>query len=395
MTHPPPPASLADEDRRRLLELTGRRDVVDALHWIAEGRPLVGGLTDQVLMALVRATDSGLTGAGPALRTASRAALRSTLDTSADLVLTDTIVPASNYDRALEAVAVRTSTGTLSAINARAVGAAQAVDPLVIEALGLVAGLSWRDLGDRSAARGIPLPRASAGPWSPTQIQSAFTIVDEVVTGRVTPQLEGALGARPMELLLARATAWEDVESLRMQGVSYGTLLAQRDVGSAWSAHRNRTNNEISRLMVVRVLEELDRAGVRYWAIHGENPVPKTFLSGKVVRGTTAPGQLSVVTRRPGDEAGCAVLVAVARDGGTARKTAATLLKVPQTFEVPAALVVMGTGWADRSESDGLVRAFAGRVYTEHNLSAFAAMAAALSEPPDTMTPPESALETL
>jgi hypothetical protein len=395
MTSAPQPAALSEENLTRLLEVTGRRDAVDALHWIAEGRAIAGGVTDKVLTALVAAADLGLQGGDQALRTASREALRSTLDTSADLVLTDTIVPAERYERALAAVAARTPTGTLSAVNARAVGAAQAVDPLVIEALGLVAGLSWRDLGDRSAVRGVPLPSESSGPWSAVQIQSAFTIVDEVVTGRVMPQLEGAEGARPMELLLARATSWEDVERLRVQGVSYGTLLAQRDVGSAWSAHRNRTNNEISRLMVLRVLEELDGAGVRYWAVVGENAVPRPFLGSKVVKGGRAPGQLSVVTRGVGDKPGCAVLVAGARDGGTARKTAATLLKLPQTLEIPAALVLMGTGWAGRGESDGLVRAFAGRVYTEHTLPALAAMAAALSEGTDTIAAPESAQETL
>ena len=231
--------------------------------------------------------------------------------------------------------------------------------------------------------------------WSAAQVQSAFTIVEEIVTGQVAPQLEGAEGARPMELLVARSTAWEDVERLRTQGVTYGTLLAQRDVGSAWSAHRNRTNNEISRLMVLRVLEELDRAGVRYWSVVGRDAVPRPFLSSKVVKGGRAPGQLSVVTRIARDQPGCAVLVAVARDGGTARKTAATLLKVPQTLDLPAALVLMGTGWAGRGESDGLVRAFAGRVYTEHTLSALAAMAAALSDGTATMATPESAQETL
>lgn len=394
MTSDPQPAA-PPEDFRRLLEVTGRPDVVDALHWIAEGRAIAGGVTDEVLMALVRAADRGLLGGDQALRAATHAALRSTLDTSADLVLTDTIVPPDRYERALAAVAARTPTGTLAAINARAVGAAQAVDPLVVESLGLVAGLSWRDLGDRSAARGVPLPGDSAGPWSAAQIQSAFTIVDEVVTGLVTPQLEGAQGARPMELMLARATAWEDVERLRTHGVSYGTLLAQRDVGSAWSAHRNRTNNEISRLMVLRVLKELNRAGVRYWAVVGENAVPRPFLSDKVVKGGKAPGQLSVVTRGIGDQPGCAVLVAVARDGGTARKTAATLLKLPQTLELPAALVLMGTGWAGRGESDGLVRAFAGRVYTEHTLTELAAMTAALSDVTDKMGPPESGQEIL
>lgn len=395
MTSAPHLAALPHEDAQRLLEATGRQDPVDALHWIAEGRRIAGGVTDKLLTALVVAADLGLQGADQALRTATQSALRSTLDTSADLVLTDTIVPAARYESALAAVAARTPTRTLSSIGARAVGAAQAVDPLVIETLGLVAGLSWRDLGDRSSARGIQLPGESTGPWSAAQVESAFTIVDEVVRGHVVPQLEGAEGARPMELLLARATAWEDVESLRTQGVSYGTLLAQRDVGSAWSAHRNRTNNEISRLIVLRVLAELDRAGVRYWALVGQDPVPRSFLSGKVVKGGKGPGQLSVVTRRTGDQAGCAVLVAVARDGGTARKTAATLLKLPQSLEIPAALVLMGTGWAGRGESDGLVRAFAGRVYTEHTLPALAVMATELSDAADTIEPPESEQEIL
>lgn len=389
------PAVLSGEHLHRLLEATGRADVVDALYWIAEGRSVAGGVTDKVLMALVAAADLRLPGADRALRTATQNALRSTLDTSADLVLTDTIVPAARYERALAAVAARTPTGTLADINARAVGAAQAVDPLVIETLGLVAGLSWRDLGDRSAARGVPLPGESAGPWSAAQVQSAFVIVEEIVTGRVTPQLEGAEGARPMELLVARATAWEEVERLRTQGVTYGTLLAQRDVGSAWSAHRNRTNNEISRLMVLRVLAELDRAGVRYWSAVGKDAVPRSYLSSKVVKAGRAPGQLSVVTRIARDNPGCAVLVAVARDGGTARKTAATLLKVPQTLDLPAALVLMGTGWAGRGESDGLVRAFAGRVYTEHTLPALAVMAAALSHRTDRMATTESVKETL
>ncbi|MGK3957669.1 hypothetical protein ACLKOZ_15935 [Arthrobacter sp. R4] len=79
------------------------------------------------------------------------------------------------------------------------------------------------------------------------------------------------------------------------------------------------------------------------------------------------------------------MLVAIARDGGTARKTAATFLSLPESFALPAALVLVGTGWADRSESDKLVRAFGGRIYTEHTLQELAVLAAEMSVTSDTI----------
>jgi hypothetical protein len=372
-------SALPPDDRAALLTATGRRDLVDALHWIAEGRPLVGGADlSGMLTALVTAVDAGIRGSEPALRAAVRAALRSTLDTSADLVLTGTIVPPHRYQAALANVARRTTTGSIADITTAAVLAAQDDDPLVIEALGLVAGLSWRDLQARSQAQGVSLPSEADGAWNPSQVLSAFRIIDDIVCGRVEPQLDGAVAARPVELLLDGATGWSEVERLRNGGVSYGTLLAQRDVGSAWSAHRNRSNNEISRLMVRRVLGALDKASVGYWSTEGDAAVPKPFLGIHAGVHGKVPGQLSVVTRRADGTAGYAVLIAIARDGGTARKTAATLLQLPKRFTVPSVLALFGTGWADRGESDDLVRAYGGRLYTEHTLADLAHLAAAV-----------------
>jgi hypothetical protein len=385
-------SGLAEPRQAVLLAATGRTEVSDALHWIAEGRPLTAVATTDLLRALVEAADVGLPGADRALRAAARAALNSSLDTSADLVLTDTIETPDRYDQALEAVAVRTTTGTLAGITAQAVGAAQSHDPLVIEALGLVAGLSWRDLSDRGRAQGVAFPGRAEGPWEASQIRTAFKIIDEIVTGMVRPQSLGAVASRPVELLLSQAFSWVDVERLRTDGVSYGTLLAQRDVGSAWSAHRNRTNTETSRLMIMRVLDALEEAGVDFWSTQGRDPVPPAFLATQAgARGKT-PGQLAVVTRRTGGGAAYAVLVATARDGGTARKTGATLLKLPQAFELPALVVLLGTGWAARGESDDLVRAFGGQVYTEHTLADLADTAA---NPPGNMTRPDHGQEPL
>lgn len=169
--------------------------------------------------------------------------------------------------------------------------------------------------------------------------------------------------------------------------------MAQRDVGSAWSAHRNRTNREISRLMVLRLLEALDAVGVSYWSTDGKHHVPKKFLAGKAMKQGKTLGQLSVVTRDSEGKGRYAVLIAVARDGGTARKSAATVLKLPERLVLPGVAVLLDAGWSERGESDDLVRAFAGRVYTERNLPDLAAMAAAVSDPPAMMIDPTAVQE--
>src|SRR5664280_621617 len=205
MTAPAPTEAgrLPDGYRNQLLKATGRSDLRDALHWIAERRSLAGGVsTNALLTALVAAVDAALPGAVPALREASRDALSSTLDTSADLLSTDIIVPPYRYDQALAEVAACIPTGSLEDITADAVGAAQAADIDVVETLGLVAGLSWRDLRDRAAARGVPLPGKTSGPWRSSQFRIVFDLVDDVVTGRAQPQLVGAVASRPIELLL-------------------------------------------------------------------------------------------------------------------------------------------------------------------------------------------------
>lgn len=361
------------EHKETLISATGRSDLVDALHWIAEKRtlsPKVDG--SRVLVAVVAAADVALPGSDAALRTVVRSTLQSTFDTSADLVLTNSVVPPHSYQAALANVATRTVSGTLADVGPGAVFAAQVDDSLVIEALALSAGLSWRDLQDRCRSRGKILPGESDGLWNPDQVTSAFGVIDDVVHGRIEPQLVGAVAARPLELLLDGSTGWGEIERLRTSGVSYGTLLAQRDVGSAWSAHRNRSNSEISKLMVRRVLAALDKQGVEYWSTEGDAPVKRTFLGRQVCVTGKPPGQLSIVTRQANGQPGYAILAAIARDGGTARKTGATLLKLSTRFSSAAVLVLVGTGWADRGESDDLVRAYGGRLYTEHTLGELA-----------------------
>jgi hypothetical protein len=380
-------SDLEDEHLQVLLQATGRRTITDALHWIAEGRSL-RGRRDRLLVALVAATDRQLPRSVESLRAVSRKALNSTLDTSADLLETSTVIPPHRYQRALADVADRTTGTSLSNITVEAVGAAQSENSLVIEALALTAGLSYRDLHERANVRGTTLPGESRKPWSASQVRAAFEVIDEVVQGTGAAQLSIAVAARPIELLLPGTTGWDAIEALRTGGVSYGTLLAQRDVGSAWGAHRNRTNNEVSRLMVRNLLEALDGRGVTYWSIEGAGNVSKAYLTDKAMTSGNKLGQVTVVTRGSDGAGSLAVLVAVARDGGTARKSAGTILKLREVLKLPGAAVLIGTGWANRGESDDLVRAFKGRVFNEQSLEDLAELAAeraGLSDPSVTL----------
>lgn len=240
----------------------------------------------------------------------------------------------------------------------------------------------------------MPLPGEPTQQWRSSQTRVVFDIVDEVVTGRVQPQLIEAVASRPIELLLGlHGEGWVAIENARVGRVNYGTLLAQRDVGSAWGAHRNRTNNEISRVMVERVLAVLEGAGVDYWSTDGAKAVPNKFLANKAVKHGKTLGQLSVVTRDALGEPRYAILTAIARDGGTARKSAASVLKLPKDLVLPGIAVLVGTGWSARGESDDLVRAFDGRVYTEHSLPQLAAMAADSSDPAGIISDPTANLE--
>jgi hypothetical protein len=72
--------------------------------------------------------------------------------------------------------------------------------------------------------------------------------------------------------------------------------------------------------------------------------------------------------------------MAIARDGGTARKTAATLSGIPGTLVIPSALLLAGGGWAERGETSDLVRSFHGRVFTDESIRDLVALAESLED---------------
>ncbi len=358
---------------------TGRKDAADSLAWIAEGRPCSRSVpTYRLLQALIMMADASPGVSGEALRMAVRGATSSAVDTSADLLNVNSVRRPSEYEDALRVLSSFTATGDLTDLTVDSLLVAVTRNDLVIESLGLVAALSWRDLRERAAQRNVTLPGRSDGQWELNQLQVVLDIVDEVVKGTAAPGLPGATVARPIELLALDEPqfGWEAIQHYMDEGVSYGTLLAQRDVGSAWGAHRNRTSSAVSGVVTEQILEELTKAGITYWSTegNGESTVSRALLSRYAAGKGSAPGQLTVVTRTIKGEPALAVLVAAARDGGTARKTSATLLPVPEQLLVPAAVVLVGAGWSNRGETDALVRAFDGRVFTESRINELAAL---------------------
>ena len=363
-----------------VLRATGRQDLRDALAWIAEGRRLTGAVRTDELMAALAALRTHSSEA--ALRTIARTALVSTVDPSADLLGLETVIQPEVYREALEEVARYTPSGSLVDVTTEAVAFAQERNPYVVATLGLVAALSWRDLRDRIAtldsSPGTPV--SPEGPWSQEQISAALDVIGRVLNGSLNAQLEGAQPARPIELLCADAptAGWDAVSRLFHDGVDYETLLAQRAVGGAWLSHRQATASQLPARIADRVCTALENAGLRFrraTGVGGATPKRglKDLLGGE-------PGQVGVVVVSRGGAPRLAIAISVARDGGTARKNGGRLKTLPSQFDAPAAVLLIGHGWAERGESLELVQAFTGRVFTERSIDDLVSVAIAFNK---------------
>lgn len=365
-----------------ILDATGRVALSDALQWVVEGRRLRSGTTSHLLLEALSCLSDGPLGAqaSSAMLRLVRTAVRSDVDTSVDLLALDSVTSPDDYRRALEHLATFTATRTLRSITAEAVAAAQADNALVIPALCQVAGLSYRDLTDRTADRGTTLPGQPWGSWSQEQVAVAFSVVDEVVGARGHSRLPGSTPARPVELLMPVASAgWTAVEAFMRDGVPYELLLTQRAVGGAWLAHRNSTATLLGPIMGAQLCERLDSRGVAYWrgTVFGGD-LSKRQL-GQLVGREGEGAQVGLVTRTASHEPSLAIAIAVARDGGTARKTAGKLLQLPGHLRVPAAIVLLGPGWSERGETAELVPSFGGRLFTERSLDELATLSEQLA----------------
>jgi hypothetical protein len=344
---------------------TGQSSVEDALAWIAEGHSLKPEVGLQVLLQAVVGIDGGGENHQAALRRVARAATVSDLDTASSIFNPELLGPLRGYKPILDLLARKSPTRTLRGLTPEAVGAAQHEDPLTMEVLCAIAGLSFRDLKERV---GDELPNKSGGRWRAGAITAAFSVVDGIVRGTEKAEFaKGAIPLRPIELLLNGESAggWAEIEKMRCSGVPYEWLLAQRTVGSAWGSHRNRTSSKLLEVVASRLCAELDQLGVRYrWS----KSVGGSIRPSEVRRLAGGGSHIGVVALTQAGNPILGVAFSIARDGGTARKNAGRLQAMVARTHVPVAVVVGGPGWSLRNETAEMAAAFAGRVYSDRTI---------------------------
>ena len=357
-------------DRDLLLAATGRDDLDEAFAWLAEGHPLRE--CSDVNLLLQAAVSQGLVtdDYSAAVRRLARQAATSTIDTAAVLFDVDSIVARTDFRGALDSLAQKCKGRSLDGISADAVVASQRTHAATVQALCAVAGISYRDLADWSADR---LPSDPRGDWSPAQVRTAFAVIDRVIRGTDFSILPGAVPTRPIEFILSSAAGgaqgWDDVERMRVDGVPYELLLAQRTVGSAWGAHRNRTSLNVKEAIVDEVCAALEARQVRY---RRSKSVGGDIEHREIQRLAEADGQVAIVILTAAAGPAHAIVFSTARDGGTARKNAARLAMMGRSDNIPISVLVSGPGWATRNETADLAFAFDGRIYSDRSVDALA-----------------------
>jgi hypothetical protein len=339
----------AAEHKGTLTAATGKNGVAQATAWIAEGHDLANGTDVHALLRSLVALNGSTGPSIEATRRVARMAVDSDLDTAAVLFRLEQVNWPERFRRALDLLALRSPNRTLAQLTAGSVAAAQRDEPFVIRALCAIAGVSYRDVRDRIEE---PLPPEAEGVWSPSQITAFFDAIDQIVNGLTLTEIPGATPVRALDLFPEADSppgvkGWRGVEEKRRNGVSYEVLLAQREAGSAWLAHRNATSGKVGHVVAAALCAELDSNGVEY-------------RRSSDVGGDTRPGDIEylaghksvgVVALNGRSRPACGVVFAVARDGGTARTSAGRTLPVAQAARVPVTLVLSGPGWAERNET--------------------------------------------
>ena len=370
-----------EEAQTPVLDLTGRDTVEDALDWIAQGWAVKLHVPmQQVLRAISRLEcDDG--SKARALQCVAREAATPDFDSASVLFGLDLVTPPHRFRVALDELASRSPTKSLDGLTASSVIAARRHDPFVLETLCALAGMSFRDLCERVDG----LPPSVESDWSPAQVRAAFDAIDAVVRQTVNESTSGPVPLRPIDLMPRfrgeGLAGWALVEQQRVGGVPYEVLLAQRSVGGSWSAHRNRTASRVSESAASDLAERLDAMDVQYLRsrdVGGANPAGRL---AELAGSTRQVGML--ILRSPGRPC-FGVVFASARDGGTARKSIASLAQMELGDRAQMAVLLTGPGWRQRNETAVLAEVFDGRIYTDQSLDELVAdIAAAIEDSPE------------
>jgi hypothetical protein len=351
------PLEVESEIVERVLRATGRERLEDAIAWLAEELPMPPE-TDwpMLLRALVDLVDEREV-SSQALRRVVREVTRSEVDSSRVLFDAEDLPDPRVFAEALEELLARSEDGTLEGLTPRGIQRAQLANCAAIETLCLVVGVTYRDARDWFAS--------GSGPWSLEQIGQLLAYCNELVGGQIRSLIPDTVPARAAEFVVYGESGWQLPERLRQGGVPYELLLAQRAVGSPWSAHKNRKSNRLSSAtagVLCSLLAERDIDFCRSSTVGGD--AKQRDLQDLAGIADRRVGLVTLVAHRPS----FAVAFSSAHDGGTARANGDGLLQIPET-SLPLGLVLTGLGWSRRPETDRLARRFAGRLFTERSLA--------------------------
>lgn len=338
----------------RIVEATKRRSLVDAIAWLAEDHPMPRATNwSSLLRDLVELDHNGFV-ADRALRRVVREATISEVDTARIIFDVNTILAASEIRAAVTELLSRSEDGTFSGLTPRGVLNAQNANALSVDVLCLAAGVS--------TSEAIEWFRRGST-WNEADLSSLLSYLGSLMAGELQSPFPNAEPARGVEYLISRR-GWALADHYQSEGVPYEVFLAQRSVGGAWLAHKNKTSSLPNIAAARSLCSRLQERKI-------------DFRRSSTVGGSVRPSDLQALSgiedKRVGlvvvnESLACyAVGFSTARDGGTARANGDGLLQIP-IVEIPFALVLTGPGWSGRPETDRLARRFGGRLFTDLTL---------------------------
>lgn len=337
-----------------LLNATRQKLITESIRWLAEGHPVVSGCSwTNLLRALVYIGDESTAGR-KALRRATKEATTSDFDTSRMLFNPSSILRPSDFKLALNALKHNSSGDSLSALDASALLRAQQESNLAIEALCLIAGVSYSDACDWF--------NPGSGEWNRDSAGRLIAYLDDLINGRCKSIVPASVASRGVEFF--ESNGWSKADEFLSKGVPYEVLLAQRLGGGVWLAHKNKTSSRLNISIADMICSMLDEE-------HFD------FLRATQLGGNVRQSNLQELTGVHDKRVGLVVLKAgrpavlvcfsSAKNSGTARANGDGLLQIP-VGDKPFAAVLTGLGWSARIETDRLAQHFNGLLFTEKTL---------------------------
>lgn len=344
----------ASEPAKRIVEVTGRVNLRDAIAWLAEDHPMTAQTDWASLMRNIVAVGGSGQTMERALRRVVREATTSDVDTARVLFDVGSLPQSRDIKNAVDELLSRSVDGTFSGLTPRGVLRSLHANPLSVDALCYSAGISPSEAAEWFK---------SGSNWGETELEELLNYLRLLLAGDVASPLPNAEPARGIEYVTS-GLGWELADLYWTQGVPYEVFLAQRAVGGAWLAHKNRTSSfpNIAAADALCTLLEERKVDFR-----------RSSIIGGAVRQLDLQDLSGIADRRVGlvavseGVARYAVGFSAARDGGTARANGDGLLQIPTTG-LPFAFVLTGPGWSGRPETDRLARKFTGRLFTDRTL---------------------------